>query len=122
MVTNRVAGCAASRRASVDFPAAIFPQTRYKVVGRMVSIVAEYQQRTIRQLLLRVSRHGRLIWPPLFSAVLKNADVNSRLGLRSDVPKTGRSRNARPNGDISIVMFRLGTREVGRRSGPPAEQ
>src|SRR6266576_6351169 len=40
MVISRVAGRSASRRASVDFPAAIFPQTRYNVVTRADSIAA----------------------------------------------------------------------------------
>src|SRR5262249_15734787 len=53
---SKVAGRAASRRASVDFPAAIFPQRRYKVVGRAASIVAEYQLSTLGQLVLWQSR------------------------------------------------------------------
>src|SRR5215510_13542479 len=43
IVISRVAGRVASRRASVDFPAAIFPQRRCNVVGQAVFIVTDYQ-------------------------------------------------------------------------------
>jgi hypothetical protein len=41
MSISRVAGRDASRRASVDFPAAILPQRRYNAVGRVFSIVTD---------------------------------------------------------------------------------
>ena len=43
IVISRVAGRLASRRASVDFPAAIFPQRRCNVVGQAVFIVTDCQ-------------------------------------------------------------------------------
>jgi hypothetical protein len=36
---SNVPGLEAKRRANVDFPAAILPQRRYKVVGRGLSMV-----------------------------------------------------------------------------------
>ena len=42
MSISKVPALDASCRASVDFPAAILPQRRYKVVGRGVSIVTDY--------------------------------------------------------------------------------
>lgn len=71
IVMSRVAGCSASRRASVDFPAAIFPQRRYEVVGRAGSIVTEYQLSVCRQLLLRVRccGAGRLYRPSALPSI-----------------------------------------------------
>src|SRR5262245_39964136 len=105
MVINRVAGCAASRRASVDLPAAILPQRRYKVVGRPVSIVAEYQRQTTRQLLPRVIRDTA--GSGVFAAPQK-PDVKSERWLRCDAP----------NRDYSF----LGNSPVGndRTPGDPA--
>jgi hypothetical protein len=67
MVISRVAGRSASRRATVDFPAAIFPQRRYRVVGRSCCIVHAISTVGRGQLLLQVkarrSDDGRCTWP-----------------------------------------------------------
>ena len=58
---SNVVGRAASRRASVDFPAAIFPQRRYKVATCAVCIETVYHALTLRRrkwVILRRNANG----------------------------------------------------------------